>query len=97
MRQFLLLVFTITASVAFTSPPVQDEKLLDQVVKVPVVKKEQTVELTEEEADPLMEDEADVDSRMVEPDLVPEETQVMLEEPVLDADYLTEETPETRA
>ncbi|KAI2660766.1 C-type lectin domain family 4 member G [Labeo rohita] len=95
MRKLLLLVLIITASVAFASPPVQDEKPPDQVVKVPVVKKEPTVELTEEETDPLMEDEADVDSRMVEPDSVPEETQVMMEEPVLDADYLTEETPET--
>ncbi|XP_050956923.1 proteoglycan 3-like [Labeo rohita] len=87
MRKLLLLVLIITASVAFASPPVQDEKLPDQVVKVPVVEKEPTVELTEEEADPLMEDEADADTRMV--------TQVMLEEPVLDADYMTEETPET--
>ncbi|KAL0185210.1 hypothetical protein M9458_020907, partial [Cirrhinus mrigala] len=62
-------------------PPVQDEKLPDQVVK--------------EEAGPLMQDEAGADSRMVEPDSVPEETQLMLEEPVLDADYLTEENPET--
>ncbi|KAK2904853.1 hypothetical protein Q8A67_006652 [Cirrhinus molitorella] len=90
MRKLLLLVLTITASVAFASPPVQDENLPDQVVKVPVVEKEPTVEHTEEEAGPLMEDEAVADSRMVEPDS--EETQVMLEEPVLEADYLAEET-----
>ncbi|KAL1267627.1 hypothetical protein QQF64_032990 [Cirrhinus molitorella] len=90
MRKVLLLVLTITASVAFASPPVQDENLPDQVVKVPVVEKEPTVEHTEEEAGPLMEDEAVADSRMVEPDS--EETQVMLEEPVLESDYLAEET-----
>ncbi|KAL0184561.1 hypothetical protein M9458_020257, partial [Cirrhinus mrigala] len=88
-------------------PPVQDEKLPDEVVKVPVVEKEPKVELTEEEAGPLMQDEAGADSRMVEPDSVllepetteehriPEETQVMMEEPVLEAHYLPEETPET--
>ncbi|KAL1267628.1 hypothetical protein QQF64_032991 [Cirrhinus molitorella] len=92
MRKLLLLVLTITASVAFASPPVQDENLPDQVVKVPVVEKEPTVEHTEEEAGPLMEDEAVADSRMVEPDSVPEETQVMLEEPGLEADNLAEET-----
>ncbi|KAL0184562.1 hypothetical protein M9458_020258, partial [Cirrhinus mrigala] len=87
-------------------PPVQDEILPDEVEKVPVVEKESTVELTEEEAGPLMQDEAVTDSHMVEPDSVllepetteeqrvPEETQVMLEEPVLEADYLPEETPE---
>ncbi|KAL1267629.1 hypothetical protein QQF64_032992 [Cirrhinus molitorella] len=90
MRKLLLLVLTITASVAFASPPVQDENPPDQVVKVPVVEKEPTVEHTEEEAGPLM-DEAVADSRMVEPDSVPEETQVMLEESVLEADYLAEE------
>ncbi|XP_058643499.1 bone marrow proteoglycan-like [Onychostoma macrolepis] len=107
MRKFLLLVLTITASVAFASPPVQDEKLPDPVVKVPEVEKEPTVEQTKAEAGPLVQDEAVADSRLVEPDSVllepetteeqsvPEETQVMLEKPVLEADYLTEETPET--
>ncbi|RXN29239.1 bone marrow proteoglycan-like isoform X1 [Labeo rohita] len=107
MRKLLFLVLTITASVAFAGPPVQDEKLPDEVVKVPVVEKEPTVELTEAETGQLMQDEAVADSRMVEPDSVllepetteehrkPEETQVMLEEPVLEADYLPKETPET--
>ncbi|XP_073701318.1 uncharacterized protein [Garra rufa] len=107
MRKLLLLVLTITAPVAFASPPVQDEKLPGQVVKVPVVEKELKVEHTEAEAGPLIEDAAVADSRMVEPDSVlqkpetkeehrtPEETQVMLEEPLLEADYLPEETPET--
>ncbi|XP_016350895.1 bone marrow proteoglycan-like isoform X1 [Sinocyclocheilus anshuiensis] len=106
MRKLLLLVLTITASVASASP-VQDEKLPDQVVKVPVVEKEPAVEHTEAEQGPLMQDEAVADSRMLEPDSVllgpetteehriPEETQVMLEEPMLEADYLTEEMPET--
>ncbi|XP_050956922.1 low affinity immunoglobulin epsilon Fc receptor-like isoform X2 [Labeo rohita] len=104
MRKLLLLVLTITV---FSSPPVQDEKLPDEVVKVPVVEQEPTVELTEEQAGPRIQDEAIADSRMVEPDSVllepetteehrkPEETQVMMEEPVLEADYLPKETPET--
>ncbi|KAF4108886.1 hypothetical protein G5714_009959 [Onychostoma macrolepis] len=100
MRKFLLLVLTITASVAFASPPVQDEKLPDPVVKVPEVEKEPTVEQTKAEAGPLVQDEAVADSRLLEPETteeqrVPEETQVMLEKPVVEADYLTEETPET--
>ncbi|KAL1267626.1 hypothetical protein QQF64_032989 [Cirrhinus molitorella] len=44
MRKLLLLILTITASVVFASPPVQDENLPDQVVKEPVVEKELTVE-----------------------------------------------------
>ncbi len=154
-----VITFWSLASVAFASPPVQDEKLPDQVVKVPVVEKEPTVEHTEAEAGPLVQDEAVVDSRLVEPDSehtvaeagplvqdeavvdsrlvepdsehtvaeagplvqdeavadsrlvepdsvllepetteeqrVPEETQVMFAKPVLEADYLTEETSET--
>ncbi|KAI2660765.1 C-type lectin [Labeo rohita] len=98
---------SVYASVAFASPPVQDEKTPDQVIKVSLVEKEPTAELTEEEADPLIEDEAGADSHMVEPDSVllepetteeqrvPEDTQVMLEEPVLEANYLSEEKPET--
>ncbi|KAI2647510.1 Sodium-dependent phosphate transporter 2 [Labeo rohita] len=82
MRKLLLLVFTITA---FASPPVQDEKLPDQVVKVPVFKKEPTVELTEEETVPLMEDEAVAVSRMVESDSV-------LLEPETEEQTIPEET-----
>ncbi|XP_026128684.1 uncharacterized protein LOC113109271 [Carassius auratus] len=106
MRKFLFLVLTITASVAFASPPVQDEKLPDPVVKVPVVEKEPNEEHTEAEAGPLVQDEAVADSRL-EPDSVllepetteeqrlPEETQAMLEKLVLEADNLTEEIVET--
>ncbi|KAL0185209.1 hypothetical protein M9458_020906, partial [Cirrhinus mrigala] len=88
-------------------PPVQDEKLPDQVVQVPVVERELIVEHTKAEAGPLMQNEAVADSHMVEPDSVllepetteeyriPEVTEVMLEEPLLEADYLSEEMPET--
>ncbi|XP_052422300.1 bone marrow proteoglycan-like [Carassius gibelio] len=106
MRKFLFLVLTITASVAFASPPVQDEKLPDPVVKVPVVEKEPNEEHTEAEAGPLVQDEAVADSRLeldsvlLEPETteeqrLPEETQVMLEKLVLEADNLTEEIVET--
>ncbi|XP_026073538.1 bone marrow proteoglycan [Carassius auratus] len=104
MRTLLLLVLTITASVASASPPVQDEKLPDQVVKVPAVEKDPAAEHTEVEQGPLMQDEAVADSRMLEPDSVllgPETTEEhtvpeeMLEEPMLEADYLIEEMPET--
>ncbi|KTF76313.1 hypothetical protein cypCar_00036936, partial [Cyprinus carpio] len=95
-------------SVAFASPPVQDEKPPDPVVKVPVTEKEPKVEHTEAQAGALVqEEEAVANSSLVEPDSVllepetteeqrvPEETQVMLEKAVLEADYLTEEMPET--
>ncbi|KTF81124.1 hypothetical protein cypCar_00045113 [Cyprinus carpio] len=107
MRKLLFLVLAITASVASASPPVQDEKLPDQAVKVPADEKEPTAEHTEAEQGPLMQHEAVADSSMLEPDSVllepetteehrvPEETQVMLEEPILEADYLSEEMPET--
>ncbi len=102
-----IITFWSLASAAFASPPVQDEKLPDPIVKVPVVEKGPTEEHTEAEAGPVVQDEAVVYSRLVEPDTVllepetteehrvPEETQVMLEKPVLEADYLTEETAET--
>ncbi|XP_043104207.1 uncharacterized protein si:ch211-160b11.4 isoform X2 [Puntigrus tetrazona] len=97
MRKLFFLVLTITA---FASPLVQDEKLPDLVVKEPEVEKELTVERKEEEAGSLVQDKAVADSVLLEPETtekkrVPEETRVMLEEPVLVADYLIEEVPET--
>ncbi|XP_067301181.1 probable serine/threonine-protein kinase kinX isoform X2 [Pseudorasbora parva] len=110
MRKLLFLVLILTASarspVHDENLPFRDQPF-DHVVKVDVstvVIKEPKVQPTEAEQDPLMQDEpvADVvetDSLLLEPERreehrITEETSAIVEEPVLEADYLTEDMPE---
>ncbi|XP_051999076.1 proteoglycan 3 [Xyrauchen texanus] len=105
MRILLVLVLILTAS---AKPAVQDgnSPLVKEDV-VSVVQEEPIEQQAKAEQGPLMQDEPVADSGVMEPDSVvleleateewtePQKESEMLEEPVLEADYLMEKSPET--